>query len=90
MIHVYNLYFYRKLIPKKKPNEHFLAFKGPLNLCFILHKIPQTFLNGLITLGILSRSNVLWYSIIVCITKMNMKILIANVLTNGRKHLHFF
>jgi len=72
MTHVYNLYFYRKLIPKKKPNEHFLVFMGLLNLCFILHQSPHTFLNGLITLGILSRSNVLWYSIIVCIIKMKM------------------
>jgi len=40
---------------KKKPHDHPLNFGGPLNLRFMLCHSPYTFLNGLITLGILTK-----------------------------------
>jgi hypothetical protein len=87
---MYIIYILKNNNTKKKPIKHFLVFKGPLNLCFVLLQSPHTILNGFITLGILSRSNALWYSIIVRKIKMKMIILIENVITNGNIHLHTF
>jgi hypothetical protein len=48
--------------------------------------ISYTFLNGLITLGILNQI-ILWYFTISYMTKMKTKILIEDMITNGSRHL---